>query len=277
MLRSQTPNMARYAHEMKLLLVALLFLLTNGAMAANPSPEFDAVAAERFARLALACVDKEYPNKISHVLNSDADVAPPRKLTPVFLRLLRLAFVSPRALAARPARAHFSRRAVRGAARDALRKSLTAENLKQRGGLFRGEGDRTSSVRMGWPGCSSSARSCASGTTPEAREMSANLRPLEEAALERLTVWLPKLSHPVRIGEHAQTAFALGLMLDYARAVKNEDVRQTTRRSGAKVLPRGQETARWPTSHRAKISSRPASPRPMRCGACFRLTTSRNG
>src|ERR1700720_4800185 len=45
---------------------------------------FDANAAERFAKLALACVHKEYPNKISHVLNSDADVAPPRKLTPAF-------------------------------------------------------------------------------------------------------------------------------------------------------------------------------------------------
>ena len=52
---------------------------------------------------------------------------------------------------------------------------------------------------------------------PEARDMSASLRPLEQAALERLNDWLPKLSHPVRIGEHDQTAFALGLMLDYAR------------------------------------------------------------
>ena len=35
---------------------------------ANPSPGgFDAAAAERFAKLALACVEKEYPNKISHV------------------------------------------------------------------------------------------------------------------------------------------------------------------------------------------------------------------
>jgi len=48
------------------------------------SAQFDAKAAERFAKLALACVHKEYPNKIAHVLNSDADVAPPRKLTPAF-------------------------------------------------------------------------------------------------------------------------------------------------------------------------------------------------
>src|SRR5205814_2077268 len=53
-------------------------------MASDAPPKFDAAAAERFARLALACVEKEYPNKISHVMNSDADVAPPRKLTPAF-------------------------------------------------------------------------------------------------------------------------------------------------------------------------------------------------
>ena len=41
---------------------------------------FDAQTAERFAKLALACVFQEYPNKISHNLSSDADVAPPRRL-----------------------------------------------------------------------------------------------------------------------------------------------------------------------------------------------------
>jgi hypothetical protein len=57
---------------------------------------------------------------------------------------------------------------------------------------------------------------------PEAKEMAANLRPLETVVLERLDNWLPKLSHPVRIGEHDQTAFALGLMLDYAHGNGDE-------------------------------------------------------
>src|SRR5947207_10591394 len=57
----------------------------KGPLAAAPEEvSFDAKAAERFAKLAFACVHKEYPNKIAHVLNSDADVAPPRKLTPAF-------------------------------------------------------------------------------------------------------------------------------------------------------------------------------------------------
>jgi hypothetical protein len=51
--------------------------------------------------------------------------------------------------------------------------------------------------------------------------MAANLRPLEQVAVERLSSWLPKLSYPVRIGEHDQTAFGLGLILDYARTAQD--------------------------------------------------------
>ncbi|MGZ8833376.1 MAG: DUF2891 family protein, partial [Thermoanaerobaculia bacterium] len=40
------------------------------------------------------------------------------------------------------------------------------------------------------------------------------LQPLEAAASDRLKTWLPKLSHPIRIGEHSQSAFAFGLILD---------------------------------------------------------------
>ena len=69
--------------EMKKIITALLCSLPLGSFAGE-TPTFDAHAAERFARLALACVHKEYPNHISHVLNSDADVAPPHELTPAF-------------------------------------------------------------------------------------------------------------------------------------------------------------------------------------------------
>jgi hypothetical protein len=36
-------------------------------------------------------------------------------------------------------------------------------------------------------------------------------------AAARLREWLPKLARPIRVGEHSQTAFALGLVLDWAR------------------------------------------------------------
>jgi hypothetical protein len=40
---------------------------------------------------------------------------------------------------------------------------------------------------------------------------------LEQAVVARVSGWLPKLSHPIRTGEHNNTAFGIGLMLDYAR------------------------------------------------------------
>ncbi|HET9480921.1 MAG TPA: DUF2891 domain-containing protein, partial [Candidatus Polarisedimenticolia bacterium] len=54
-----------------------------------------------------------------------------------------------------------------------------------------------------------------------ARRWSGLLEPLEATAKRRLAEWLPKLSHPIRVGEHDQTAFSFGLILDWARARKD--------------------------------------------------------
>ncbi len=197
---------------------------------------FDAHAAERFAKLALACVHKEYPNKISHVLNSDADVAPPRKLTPAFCGcydwhssvhghwlLVRLLRTLPDA--------SFS-----NGARDALKKSLTAENLKAEAAYLRGEGRASFERPYGLAWLLQLCAELREWDDPQAREMLANLRPLEDAALERLKSWLPKLSNPVRIGEHDQTAFGLGLILDYARSTKNDSLARLATDSAKKFF-----------------------------------------
>ena len=192
------------------------------ATATPSSGGFDAAAAERFARLALACVDKEYPNKISHVLNSDADVAPPRKLTPAFCGCYDWhSSVHGHWLLARLVRT-FPDASFASAAREALRKSLTAENLKQEAAYLRGEGRASFERPYGLAWLLQLCAELREWDDPQAREMSANLRPLEEIAVERLKTWLPKLSNPVRIGEHDQTAFGLGLMLDYARTTGND-------------------------------------------------------
>src|SRR5690349_22588364 len=59
----------------------------GGARSAAPpsaAASLDVGAAARFAALALKCLHQEYPNHISHTLNGDADVRPPRELTPAF-------------------------------------------------------------------------------------------------------------------------------------------------------------------------------------------------
>jgi hypothetical protein len=204
---------------------------------ATPSVgEFDAKAAERFAKLALACVHKEYPNKISHVLNSDADVAPPRKLTPAFCGcydwhssvhghwlLVRLLRAFPDAPFAKDARA-------------ALAQSLTVENLKQEAAYIKGEGRASFERPYGLAWLLQLCAELREWDDPQAKEWSVNLKPLEDAAVERLSNWLPKLSHPVRIGEHDQTAFGLGLMYDYARTAKNDAFAKLIRDSAKKFF-----------------------------------------
>src|SRR5690348_18448686 len=76
----------KFATTLVVATLHFMLLISRGTNAQNrlPRSEFDVHAAERFANLALACVHKEYPNKISHTMNSDADVAPPRRLTPAF-------------------------------------------------------------------------------------------------------------------------------------------------------------------------------------------------
>jgi Protein of unknown function (DUF2891) len=203
---------------MKFTFCAALLLLTVKAMAAEKTADFDIKAAERFAKLALGCVQKEYPNKISHSLNSDADVAPPRKLTPAFYGCYDWhSSVHGHWLLARLVRT-FPNAAFAAPAREALRQSLTADNLAQEAAYLRAEGRASFERPYGLAWLLQLVAELREWDDPEARAMAANLQPLEQAAVERLRDWLPKLSHPVRIGEHDQTAFALGLILDYARA-----------------------------------------------------------
>ena len=160
-------------------LIFALWLLPVISVAAD-APKFDAAAADRFAQLALACVHKEYPNKISHVLNSDADVAPPRKLTPAFCGcydwhssvhghwlLVRLVRTFPDAPFAAPAR-------------EALRESLTAENLEHEAAYLRGTGRATFERPYGLAWLLQLCAELREWNNDQAREMSANLRSLEK-------------------------------------------------------------------------------------------------
>ncbi len=188
---------------------------------AQNSREFDVKAAQRFANLALVCVHKEYPNHISHMLNSDADVAPPRKLTPAFYGCYDWhSSVHGHWLLVRLVRT-FPDAPFVPAAREALWQSLTADHLAQEAAYLQVEGRASFERPYGLAWLLQLAAELRQWDDPQAKAMAANLHPLETVALERLNNWLPKLSHPVRTGEHDQTAFALSLMLDYARGTGN--------------------------------------------------------
>jgi hypothetical protein len=164
----------------------------------------DVTMAARFARLALDCVTREYPNKIAHTLQSESDVAPPRILTPAFYGCYDWhSAVHGHWLLARLTRM-FPDAEFTDEARAAIARNITEENVAGEVRYLKDVG-RAAFERpygLAWL------------LTLVAELRSDVLRPLESAVLERFSAWLEKLPYPVRSGEHSNTAFALGLVLD---------------------------------------------------------------
>jgi hypothetical protein len=192
--------------------------------AAAPPDDLTAAEAGRLARLALDCVGREYPNKIGHVMNTDADVKPPRDLTPAFFGcfdwhssvhghwlLARLTRTTPLAPFAPEARA-------------ALGRSLSAANLAVEARYLDGPGRASWERPYGLAWLLQLAAELREWDDPDAKRWAQSLAPLESAAARRLAAWLPKLPYPIREGEHSQTAFAFGLVLDWARVSGDRDL-----------------------------------------------------
>ena len=196
----------------------LCVVLSTARALAQIAPPLDVTTAGRFAALSLACVQKEYPNKITHILNSSDDVKAPHELTPAFYGCYDWhSAVHGHWMLARLAR-EFPNAAFTPKAIAALKANLTPARIAGEVRYLGASGRESFERPYGLAWLLQLAAELRESPTPDAVAMSATLRPLEAAVVTRLKSWLPKLAYPIREGEHAQTAFAFGLILDYARA-----------------------------------------------------------
>jgi hypothetical protein len=208
---------------MPAMLVAALAVVLYAPL---PAASLDAAAAGRFATLALDCVAREYPGKIAHVLSSEADVQPPHVLTPAFYGCYDWhSAVHGHWLLARLART-FPEAPFAARARAALARSLTPANVAGEVAYIRGKGRTTFERPYGLAWLLQLAAELRDWNDADARTWSAALEPLEAEAARRFEEWLPKLSRPIRIGEHDQTAFAFGLVLDWAAVSDRAGLRE---------------------------------------------------
>ena len=204
---------------MKLIVtIALLTVaITAPARAQHAAATLDAATAGRFAALALACVQKEYPNKITHILNSPADVRPPHELTPAFYGCYDWhSSVHGHWMLARLIR-EFPNAPFATAAVAALKTNLTPANIVGEVAYLNATGRESFERPYGLAWLLQLAAELRESQTPNAAALSSALKPLEAAVVAQLKAWLPKLAYAIRQGEHPQTAFAFGLILDYAR------------------------------------------------------------
>ena len=136
--------------------------------------------ASKFAGLALAGVDREWPHHYVHLAGGPSEITTPRRMHPSFYgcfdwhssvhghwtlaRVLRLYPDIPTA-------AHI---------RSALNASLTAKNLAAELAYFKGEGRRMFERPYGWGWLLALAAELRIGSDPDCRKWAAAIKPLEE-------------------------------------------------------------------------------------------------
>ena len=179
---------------------------------------------ERFARLALDCIHRPYPNKISHVMESDGDAATPRALTPMFYGCFDWhSSVHGHWLLVRTLKGDVDP-GWRDTIITALDESSTPENMAGEMDYYAPDYRAGFERPYGIAWYLQLIAELDESEDPKLAEWREILRPLEDAIVERVLGWFPRLSYPVRLGTHNQTAFAFGLMLDYARQVGNTEL-----------------------------------------------------
>jgi hypothetical protein len=185
--------------------------------------------ASHFARLALKCARKEYPNKIEHVMGDESEVRSPASLHPAFYgcydwhssvhghwllaHLLRLYPGLPES------------RAIR----ETLNANLTEENVRAEDEYFKAAGRQSFERPYGWGWLLKLHEELYSWNDADAQRWFRSLQPLADTIAGKYVEFFGKLTYPIRVGTHFNTAFGLSFAFDYASSVRSADpARQQT-------------------------------------------------
>ncbi|HVU19624.1 MAG TPA: DUF2891 domain-containing protein [Rhizomicrobium sp.] len=179
-------------------------------------PRLTQELAERYIGIALGHVTKEYPNKLDHVMTQDADARAPRDLHPIFYgsfdwhscvhsywllaRLLRL----------------FPDNARASDVFYLFESAFTEANVADEAAYLARPSSGGFERPYGWAWALMLA---AELRRSRDQRWTKQFAPLERAFAARFMQFLPKLTYPIRGGTHGNTAFALILTEEYARAV----------------------------------------------------------
>ncbi|SHF40344.1 DUF2891 domain-containing protein [Streptoalloteichus hindustanus] len=205
---------------------------------------------ERAGLLAKAVdnVRRDYPVHWTHLVHSADELTPQRVLHPVFAgsydwhSCVHQTWLLVRLLRLRPELPGV------GDARAALDELVTPEACAVEADFFRAEKGEHWERPYGWAwllvlvaelrnwadgtGLNEAALNEAGGGDRDAaRRWAEALRPLAEVLRGRLLAWLPSARFPVRAGTHGNTAFALSLILDAARAVDDSELAECCERT----------------------------------------------
>lgn len=186
--------------------------------------ELSLANAEKLVKLPLECIQNEYPNKLDHVINSKADLQRPRDLHPAFYgcfdwhssvhshwSLVRLLKKKPDLKEA-------------DQIKEKLLKDISKRNIQGEVAYFKKDANKGSERTYGWAWLLKLAEEIHSWDDPIAQSLAENLQPLTALMVDNFNDFLPKLTEPLRVGQHSNTAFAMVFAYDYAETVEDKDL-----------------------------------------------------
>ena len=181
----------------------------------------DTQLAASFVKLVLDCIDREYPHSQLCWFESDEDIQPPREMMPAFYGCLDWhSAVHGHWMLVRLCR-HFPTAAFADSVRAALDRSLTPAKIQ--GEIAHLQKHPLFECPYGFAWLLQLAMELREWDDPLAKTWLVALAPLETVVATNFQRWLQKLATPDRTGTHSQTAFALGLALDWARLRDDRD------------------------------------------------------
>jgi hypothetical protein len=187
------------------------------------APALTAETADRFVRIALGHVTREYPNKLDHVLGAAEELQPPRALHPMFFGSFDWhSCVHGHWLLARIYR-RFPRSAAAPDVRALLDAQFTSEKVAGELAYLARPSARGFERPYGWAWALALVGELLRHRSDEGRRWAQALAPLAREFVRRFQDYLRIASYPVRAGVHSNTAFALLLARDYAAAARNAD------------------------------------------------------
>ena len=197
------------------------------APAADPSN--DALTAEHaaaFARVALANVGAEYPFHLAHYARSDAEIATPRTVHPVFFGSYDWHSCVHMHWTLARARRRVHDQELRAAIDAHFTARLSVQGVAVEHAYCTARPGFERPYGWGWLLKLQAELHVAAAHVAPAAAWRDRLTPLATLLADRLIEFLPRSDFAVRAGTHGNSAFALLLALDYADAVQHRALRR---------------------------------------------------
>ena len=208
---------------MKVFLIVIITLVSTTVFSQFEKIELSQANAEKLVQVPMDCIHQEYPNKLGQVLTDSTHIDSPSSLHPIFYGcfdwhssvhghwlMAKTLNTFPDSEKSKEIIALFDQQ-------------FTLRNGQMELLYFQPKLNKSFERTYGWAWLLKLQIELIDADKKFHKQWSKNLKSLVAQIVKSYKEFLPKMSYPIRVGEHSNTAFGLSFAYDYAVKVKDEE------------------------------------------------------